>query len=227
MRLVQAPSYRDYVLGLSGLRGYWRLTETSGTVARDLTGRNDGAYQQSPSLGTEIGPRGGTAAKFNGIDQGVLISAAVTTVTTGWTLAAWVKPTATAGYKAVIYVGTGTANNGYGLYVDPSTRLVGFGKGVGDLYDTNTSSGTVLTTGVWQLLALTRSGTAYRGTINGIDARGTDTGANPIAPATNTGIGFEPANTNWSDSTIAEAIVVERALTDDELARMARLGRGF
>jgi YD repeat-containing protein len=44
--------YRQTVLGTSGLRGFWRLGETSGTNANDESPNNrDGTYQNTPGLG--------------------------------------------------------------------------------------------------------------------------------------------------------------------------------
>lgn len=51
-RDVAKENYKDTILATSGLSGYWRLGESSGTNANDeSTTANDGTYQASPTLG--------------------------------------------------------------------------------------------------------------------------------------------------------------------------------
>src|SRR5689334_22524357 len=44
--------YPGAVMGTSGLAAYWRLGETSGTIACDATGVNSGSYQGGYTLGS-------------------------------------------------------------------------------------------------------------------------------------------------------------------------------
>ena len=66
-RDVAKPNYKDTILATSGLSGYWRLGESSGTNANDeSTTANDGTYQATPTLGVAgaIEEDSDTAATF-------------------------------------------------------------------------------------------------------------------------------------------------------------------
>ena len=46
------PAYKDLVLATGGLTNYWRLGDTSGTVAKDAKGTADGTYVNGVTLGS-------------------------------------------------------------------------------------------------------------------------------------------------------------------------------
>jgi hypothetical protein len=84
------PAYRDLVLSESSLLGYWRLGETSGTVAVDAKNGANGTYQNNVALGAAGALANDTdaAASFNGTTNKVSLPnlAAVTDFTfEGWT----------------------------------------------------------------------------------------------------------------------------------------------
>jgi hypothetical protein len=68
-------SYAALVAGRSGGRADWRLGETSGTTAVDATGRFNGTYQNSPTLGSSGAIPGdpNTSVTFNGTNQRVTV----------------------------------------------------------------------------------------------------------------------------------------------------------
>jgi hypothetical protein len=71
---AQGAPYRDAVLATQGLEGYWRLGESSGTVAADASGRaGAGSYLGGPGLGARGALRADadTAARFDGVDDEV------------------------------------------------------------------------------------------------------------------------------------------------------------
>jgi len=88
---AQPASYRNTVLGQSGLLSYWRLGETSGTTAADSKGSNAGTYGSGVTLGqsgavvTDPDP----AAGLNGTTAGKVTLPSLPTVTDftveGWT----------------------------------------------------------------------------------------------------------------------------------------------
>jgi hypothetical protein len=71
--------YRDGVKSTAGLRGYWRLGESSGTSAVDAAGNHNGAYTSGTSLGKPGALKDGgdrdTAAGFDGGAGSVLLPA--------------------------------------------------------------------------------------------------------------------------------------------------------
>ncbi len=77
--------------------GYWRLGEAAGATAADETGRNDGTYGHSPTLGEDslVERDSDTAVTFNGTSEyvycGTLDDFADSAWGTGVTLEAWIK----------------------------------------------------------------------------------------------------------------------------------------
>jgi hypothetical protein len=98
------PTYSQAVLSLPGLVSYWRLDETSGTVAKDQHGTNNGTYLGAtlgaPSLlGGDIDP----AILLNGTSGQVAIADASSLDLTGsFTLSALVKPSSVTGKHQII-----------------------------------------------------------------------------------------------------------------------------
>lgn len=72
---ASTTSYATLVAGRAGRLADWRLGETSGTTAVDLTGRYNGTYQNGPQLGSSgaIARDPDTAVTFNGTNQRVTV----------------------------------------------------------------------------------------------------------------------------------------------------------
>lgn len=87
-------SYASEVLADAPLI-YWRLGESSGTVAADTSGNgNDGTYTNGPTLGTTgllVGDSN-TAATFDGVDDSVQSVATFSSLLTAVTAEAMMKP---------------------------------------------------------------------------------------------------------------------------------------
>ena len=91
-----ADAYGDLIKATTGLAGYWRLDEASGTTAADSSGGgrpgtySGGVVQNQPGI-----PAGGAAASFDGVDD---VVTALSPLNVGYsiTLEAWV------------YIGPGT-----------------------------------------------------------------------------------------------------------------------
>ena len=68
---AEAQTYADGVLSTPGLRGYWRLGETSGTAAADATGGASGTYVGGVGLGARGALSSGadTSVRFDGVDD--------------------------------------------------------------------------------------------------------------------------------------------------------------
>ncbi len=94
-----SPGFRDVALAWSPV-GYWRLDETSGSVADDLgSGSHDGTYTGGVTLGqSSVLADGNAAALLDGSTGYVSIPygtpAPYENFLPPWTLSAWIKPTA-------------------------------------------------------------------------------------------------------------------------------------
>ncbi len=95
-----APSgYRAAVVGDSPV-GFWRLGETSGTVASDAMGGSAGAYRNGVALGAAslTSDPADRAASFDGANDSVAVpSTANLSAKTAVTVEAWVRPSALPG----------------------------------------------------------------------------------------------------------------------------------
>ena len=85
-----STSYRDVVSGTPGLMSYWRMGETTGTLAKDSQGSADGTYLNGVTLGAQgaVTNDTNTAASFNGTTNKVKLPdlAALTDFSIeGWT----------------------------------------------------------------------------------------------------------------------------------------------
>jgi hypothetical protein len=70
-----SSSYFGLVAANSTLLAYWRLGETTGTVATDTAGTHNGTYVKSPTLGSPgaLANDPNTAVTFNGTNQRVTV----------------------------------------------------------------------------------------------------------------------------------------------------------
>ncbi len=104
---------------------YWRLGETSGSVARDVTGRRDGAYRGEPTFGQPGAISGDTAVSFDGIDDGVRLPAApAVNPASGVSIELWVKRSGR-GKQTLVVSRRGNAARfaGYLVGIDSANRV--------------------------------------------------------------------------------------------------------
>ncbi len=156
-------SYPTRILALPSLLAYWRLGESSGTVADDAKGTRDGAYANGVTLGTSGAISGDpdTAASFDGVNDQVTLPALPSSV--DFTIEGWVRLSAGAATNNGLYGATGTLR----FMPRPSGFYAGVYLGGTEYILQGTP---VANTGIWVHWALVRSGatlTVYR---NGVKA---------------------------------------------------------
>jgi hypothetical protein len=152
-------SYPGLVASTPGLLGYWRLGESSGTTATDLTGAHDGTYQGGYTLGVAGALTGdtNTAAAFNGTTGYVELPALGSS--SDWTIEGWTDLAGSATGNNALFAGFGgprllVTPDGY--YADDYTNATAAGKMHG---------ATASNIGTWAYWALVRNGstlTVYR-----------------------------------------------------------------
>ncbi len=91
-------AYHDDVLATTGLARFYRQTETSGTVAVDATGNQNGTYTGGPVLNQASTLPGSTdpSVLYDGVNDHILVAnhAALDITTGAVSLEAWVTPSA-------------------------------------------------------------------------------------------------------------------------------------
>jgi hypothetical protein len=124
---------------------YWRLNETSGTIAHDATGNYNGNYVQSPDEGRPglLAAPSGHSVWFDGV--GGRITADSLTQRTSWpgyTLEAWVRIDQTVKEEHILAWNRAGGSNGIALFHDQPTGNFKFrdceGSGCTQVYSTTT-----------------------------------------------------------------------------------------
>gem|GEM_PF-252587 len=196
----------------TGLVGYWRFNEGSGTTATDSSGyRNHGTIHGASWVGGS--PDGSTALSFDGNDF-VEVPNNSSLYCSRITIEAWIRPAAiyTGGdwKRDGIIVGTGD----YYLRIDQNGRLGGWLSGL-DVGEHLLGSSMLGYAGTWVHVAMTYDGTQVILYINGVrDASRADSGSTS-ASEDSLRIGHISRN-RYFNGTIDEVRIHNRALDPSE-----------
>lgn len=134
---------------------YWRLGDPSGTTATDSNGPNPGTYSSGVTLAQRGGLVGDTAtsALFNGSSGYVTLPSGFSWLANGFSIDAWIDPTAAGSWQRVIEFGTGASTNNVALALGPSGQDLALG-----LWNSGTGQNFVvsnaLTLNQWQHVAV-------------------------------------------------------------------------
>jgi hypothetical protein len=157
---------------LSGLVGYWKLDETSGTTASDSSGAgNDGTYTNGPTLG--VPAPNNLGAYFPSNDKYMIAPASSTLAAIGvsnadFTVAFWVKPVAATGdWRPLLHKGSTDNERGPGVWLNQTTNRVHFRVGTTSNWNEGTDTVADLTMGAWSHIACVKAGNKWRCYING------------------------------------------------------------
>lgn len=217
--------YADVVLAHRGLVGYWRLNESSGSTARDLTGQRHGTYTVAPNYLKESPVKGGNSAGFTGTQYVTIADAdALSPGTTGqmsWSL--WTKPNDTV-QNHLIAKGTGS-NYEWGilrgvlpLFTNGTGFVAQMWQSGGTSYAVvQTGSGTA-PTGQWCHLVVTLvQASALRIYMNGVQVALSTSFTGSQANGTSAvNIGRRPDNVRFYNGNIGDVAIWNRALTAGE-----------
>lgn len=211
----------------SGLVSWWTLDETSGPVAADIAGGNDGTHVNGPipASGMVDG-----ALSFDGVDD-VVRTPLINDYTNGITFSVWVKTTTTDLYDVIITNGGGINSDeaGMGLLLNQGRVALGSGTGVHGVnnfaiygpkindglfhYVSGTWTGDTTVDGANLYVDGVLVGTATaNASVATSSPRGTDIGA--YAPTTGTGAGLNLYNL---EGLIDEVQIFNRVLTALEI----------
>ncbi len=200
----------------SGLAGYWKMDDGSGTSATDSsTNANTGTLTNGPTWTT--GQIGG-AVSFDGVDDYVAIGTTLTS-TSAITVAAWVNASSSVDGMAIF----GNINGQLGsdrqclMYDNAGTNNIYFGNVVINYQLTGS-----LGTGTWHHVVFSNSGTTNRLYLDGAKVAENSAGALTSANEGNLNIGSCNGG-NFFAGTIDEARVYHRQLSSDEVSELYRL----
>jgi hypothetical protein len=172
-------AYQDEVLADNPV-AYYRFEETSGTTAIDTANSNDGTYVNGVLLNQPSAPALGKAASFDGINDYV---STPRTVSTDFTLEAWVKTTAPSLTGSQSYDGNGLLWSDVGGAANDFAMAMlnnGLSFFTGNP-DVTVTSATVINDGVWHHLVATRTqGGTVEIFIDGVSQGAATTNNNPL-----------------------------------------------
>jgi len=172
-------AYQDEVLADNPV-AYYRFEETSGTTAFDTANSNDGSYVNGVLLNQPGAPALGKAASFDGIDDYV---STPRTVSTDFTLEAWVKTTAPSLTGSQSYEGNGLLWSDVGGAANDFAMAMlnnGLSFFTGNP-DVTVTSAAAINDGVWHHLVATRTqGGSVEIFIDGVSQGTTTTNNNPL-----------------------------------------------
>ena len=204
-----SASYSERVLSRSELLSYWRLGDTTGTVARDEKGSRHGTYAGGVTLGVAgaLSADPNKAARFDGIDDTVTLP--TLSAHASFTIEGWQNITSGAGANNTLYgkiLGARIMPRPGGFYADA----------IGDVRYIMQGT-TESNIGVWVHWALVRSGPSLEVFRNGVSvAKRTDLPA--TIPTDVSGQIARIGTAYPAKAAIDDVAVYSRALTADEVA---------
>ncbi len=209
--------------GTSGLVGFWKLDETSGSVAYDSSGSgNNGDLVSEATWAPTSGILGGALSFGQTAEDGVAISTTEMSVSAGTiALWGWLEAGTQSDYRFFFGV-KNDAGNRIQLYMDSGTWLdLGLGDAHhrhDDIYQFNVET--------WYHIALTWDGGNYAVYVNGDEevVTGSYTGLNilmPVANIGNNGDNRVPDRVQAFHGLIDDVRIYDRALSAEEIEELA------
>jgi hypothetical protein len=158
---------------LYGMVGYWKLDETSGSVASDSSGAaNNGTYTGGPTLGASAPNNLGVYFPSGG--QYVIAPASDTLNAVGvsnadFSVAFWVKPVALTGdWRPLLHKGAANFDRGPGVWLNPGSNLIHFRVSTTANSNEGTDSVANLPMGGWSHIACVKAGDKWRLYVNAV-----------------------------------------------------------
>ena len=212
--VIASSAYSNAVLADTPA-AYWRLGETSGTVANSVIppDSNDGTYIGLPTLGRPGALAGdnNTAVQLNGTSQKITVAdtPALHLADGPLTLEAWVNlPTLTGLTQGIVSRG---ASGGYYLRINAAGQLEFVSSQVAIIV----ASTTTLSASAWHHVVATKNGAASLLYIDGVDVTGTviDSTLSETGGTLSIGDEWPLGNTEWFGGSIDEVAIYNTVLS--------------
>ena len=217
----------------SGLVGWWKLDETSGTTAADSSGNGNNGTMQNGQDATNDSAAGiiNNALDFDGVNDGVFIGspAAVDEVFNGGgTIAAWVYYDSfpVSGHRIMDKAGS------FGWHLAAGGGTIGFGRRFTGVDGDWSSSSAVINLGTWHHVALTYNDNATTndpimyvdGVSVGVTEVNTPTGSANVDTSDNLIIGNRTGYARPFDGRIDDVRLYKRILSAAEIQELYDTG---
>src|SRR4051812_48830232 len=217
---LPSTPYASAVGSTTGLVGYWRLGEASGTTACDSKGANPGTYAGTVTLGQTGAIPGDSdkAALFGGTSASISVPAR-TSLDTGdtFSIEAWTKRS-TLGTAQVIASKQGSA---WTLALSTGNNVVLQQSGVNIVASTTTIADTT----TWHHVVATKSGTTTKLYIDGVDRTGTVTNKTLVNTTSPLAIGQSGASASYYKGSLDDVALYSVALPASTVSSHYQLTR--
>jgi hypothetical protein len=194
---------------------YWRLGESSGTVACDSAGSNSGVYQTGTTLGQPgaIANDPDTAVAFNGTSGWVQVPGSSSlNVGDRFSIEAWVRRGSVG--TAASQVIASKQNGDWVLLFNSSNQLVLRRSNVADVV---ASTVAVTDTSRWHYVVATKDGSSVHLYLDGVDVTGTVSNQTMVDNTLPLSIG-QSSSGAWFNGTIDEVALYNVALTPAQVS---------
>jgi hypothetical protein len=214
----------------TGLVGWWKLDEASGTSASDSSGNGNTGTVTPNATGVWVAGKINNAANLNGTTQQVNLpynAAQVLPAASAFTVSAWVKPSNLGGgFETILDQNPTGGNDNYFLEINANQADCGFHGQPVNGFQIITMTGT-LSNNNWYHLACVYDRTAHtlsiyvNGTLNNsmAETNNLDTNTGPSYIGTGNG-------SQWFAGTIDDVRVYNRALSASEITQIYNGGSG-
>ncbi len=208
----------------SGLAGYWKLDDGSGTSATDAsTNGNTGTLTNGPTWTTG---QMGSAVSFDGTDDNISIgNISMYDGRDDFAITAWINLNSTSGFQCIFCKDqSGDSASQFRFSIgENGTGKLGYGDSSHSLGGNST-----LSTSTWYHAVITRSsGAGYTFYLNGIFDGNTAPGSPPNTNSRSAYIGARESNlgglTSYFNGKIDEVRFYHRSLSADEVSQLYRL----
>ena len=207
--------------GTSGLLGWWKFDENTGTSVSDASGYSNTGTFSNGAWGTG---RSGYAGSFNGTSSAVNMGKGLIATANSFSVSCWVKMNSTSGFQTFVSQ-DGSSGSGFYLQKLGTTGKFGFSFLASDsnVAATTTANGTTTpTTGVWYHLigVYDRPNSLLSLYVNGT-LEGTASFTTPWSAAGVTAIGrafYNSTQTDWVNGAIDGVRLYNRVMTAAEIA---------
>ncbi|MEO8589661.1 MAG: LamG-like jellyroll fold domain-containing protein [Flavobacteriales bacterium] len=198
---------------------YWPLDESSGTVAYAAAGGSNGSLQS----GVEWDPTGGHhdgAARFDGVDDRILLGGCDLTGGTGFSISLWVKPDFVTGMERTLIAKTlgPLASDHIWSLAFVNATAIRFRLTAGGTMTELTSAPSSLFGGNWYHIVAAYDGAEMRILINGaLMANTTKTGSVGYAPQAPASLGAQSTGFAPISAWLDDVRIYDRGLSDQEI----------
>lgn len=185
------PTLADTILGLANLDAFWKLNETSGTVAADSSGNGFDldVYpvppgSTAPTWGQTAGPPGETSALWNGSDVGE-VRDPFTAFTANFSVFGWLYRNPGGAFSALAGEGASTQANSWSLNIVNSSAGGGNANKIAAYIGTTPFySNAAILDSTWYMVALTRGASTWKMYLNGAVQTSMPTTSPGVVPTT-------------------------------------------